>query len=146
MPSGRYSRRPEPAGPTFFLDRALGRYVVAEAIQQRGYEVLAMADVYPNNEDEQVADDDWILRADAEGWVALTKDYSIVRDHSETLAQTSLRTFSLNNANLTGEQMADRFDMHLNRIVQRAKKPGPYLYVIGANGLELRWSGQASAH
>jgi hypothetical protein len=88
---------------------------------------------------ERVRDDDWIRRADAEGWVALTKDYSIIRDHIDTLATTSLRIFSLNNANLTGPQMVKRFDLHLNRIVQRASRPGPYLYVIGSKGLERRW-------
>lgn len=139
MPSGRRSKRPEPPSPVFFLDRGLGRFLVADAIRQRGYQVLSMADVYTDGEDERVPDDDWILRADDEGWVALTKDYSIIRDHIDTLAQTNLRVFSLNNANLTGLEMAVRFDTHLNRIVQRAGKPGPYLYVVGTQGIERRW-------
>ena len=82
--------------------------------------MLPMVEVYPDGEDERVPDDDWILRAHDEGWVALTKDYSIIRDHVDTLAETTLRVFSLNNANLTGPQMAERFDLHLNRIIQRA--------------------------
>ena len=49
------------------------------------------------------------------------------------------RVFALNNANLTGEEMATRYTKHLNRIVQRAAAPGPYLYVVTAAGLELRW-------
>ena len=98
-----------------------------------------MVEMYPEGEDERVPDDDWILRAHAEEWVALTKDYSIIRDHVDTLAKTTLRVFSLNNASLTGPQMVERFDHHLNRIVQRAAKPGPYLYVVGSKGLELRW-------
>ena len=142
MPSGRRSkRRPDPPAPTFFLARGLGRYLVADAIRARGYTVLPMAEVYLDGEDERVPDADWIERADREGWVALTKDYAIIRDHIETLSRTSLRVFSLNNANLTGPQMAERFSLHLNRIVQRATKPGPYLYVIGAKGLERRWPG-----
>ena len=139
MPSGRRSKRPEPPDPVFFLDRGLGRFLVADAIRQRGYQVLPMVDVYTDGEDERVPDDNWILRADAEGWVALTKDYSIIRDHDDTLAQTNLRVFSLNNANLTGPEMADRFDKHLNRIVQRAAKSGPYLYIVGSKGIERRW-------
>lgn len=138
MPSGRRITRPEPS-PVFFLDRGLGRHLVADAIRRRGYAALPMAEVYPDGTDERVSDDDWIRRADQEGWVALTKDYSIIRDHVDTLAATTLRVFSLNNANLTGPHMAERFDRHLNRILQRASKPGPYLYVVGAKGLELRW-------
>lgn len=140
MPSGRRGKqRNKPPPPVFFLDRGLGRFLVADAIRQRGYTALPMADVYGGGEDERVPDDDWILRADAEGWVALTKDYSIVRDHIETLKETGLRVFALNNANLTGPQMVERIDTHLNRIVQRASKPGPYLYVVGSKGLERRW-------
>lgn len=139
MPSGRRTRRPRHTPPVFFLDRGLGRYLVADLLRARGYRAFPMADVYPDGADERVADDDWILRADQEGWIALTKDYAIVRDHVETLAVTTLRVFSLNNANLTGPQMAERFDQHLNRIVQQAVKPGPYLYVVGARGLERRW-------
>lgn len=139
MPSGRRRQRPEVPAPVFFLDRGLGRYVVADAIRYRGLSVLTMAEVYPHGADEDVTDNEWMLRADAEGWVALTKDYAIVRDHTDTLARTSLRVFSLNNANLTGVEMAERFTLHLNRILQRAAKPGPYLYVVGSRGLELRW-------
>jgi hypothetical protein len=45
----------------------------------------------------------------------------------------------LNNANLTGEEMAERYLRHLNRIIHRAATPGPYVYVVTAAGLELRW-------
>lgn len=42
--------------------------------------------------------------------------------------------------NLTGDEMAERIDRHLNRIIQRAAKPGPYLYVISRNRIEKRWA------
>lgn len=139
MPSGRRGKRRELPPPVFFLDRGLGRFIVADAIRRRGHEVLTMADVYPDGKDERVPDDDWILRANEEDWVALTKDYSIVRDHIQTLSQTRLRVFALNNANLTGPQMAERFDLHLNRILQRSSKPGPYIYVVGSKSVDQRW-------
>lgn len=139
MPSGRRRKRPDPPPPVFFLDRGLGRYHVAEALRKRGYEALPMADVYPEGQDEHVHDDDWINRAHDEGWVGLTKDYNIIRDHTDALSSTTLRVFSLNNAHLTGPEMAERFDVQLNRIIQQAAKPGPYVYVIGSKGLERRW-------
>ena len=113
--------------------------MVAEAIRARGYEALPMADVYPDGTDQRTTDPEWIRRADREGWVALTKDPSIVRDHRDVLAETTLRVFAFNNASLTGREMADRLGYNFNRILQRAKKPGPYVWIIKPNGLQRRW-------
>ena len=40
----------------------------------------------------------------------MTKDHSVVRDHRDVLAETTLRVFAYNNANLTGPEMVDRLD------------------------------------
>lgn len=61
------------------------------------------------------------------------------RDHADALEASTLRVFALNNANLTGPEMAERYVMNLNRIIQRATKPGPYVYVVTAARLEMRW-------
>lgn len=99
-----------------------------------------MADIYPSGTDQRIEDPDWILRADREGWIALTKDCSIVADHKDVLLRTSLRVFAFNNAHLTGSEMQDRILRHLNRILQRAAKPGPYVYKITSKGLEPYWN------
>ncbi|HWJ98277.1 MAG TPA: hypothetical protein VNQ33_08965, partial [Acidimicrobiales bacterium] len=79
-----------------------------------GFDVIRMADVYPDD-GQFVADDDWIGRASAEGWIALTKDVAIIRDHGEALAASTLRVFALPSANLTGPEMAQRFGTNLHR-------------------------------
>ncbi|MCU1396214.1 MAG: hypothetical protein JWM34_4642 [Ilumatobacteraceae bacterium] len=139
MRSGRTRPLPESAAAAFFLDRGLGVRFVADAIRARGHQVLPMVDVYPNGADQRVGDDEWIARASSEGWIALTKDYSIVRDHADALARSTLRMFALSNSNLTGPQMAERYVLHLDRILQRAKEPGPYVDTVMAIGLERRW-------
>ena len=139
MPSGRKRQQPEEPLPTFFLDRGVGRHLVADAIRARGCTALPMADVYPNGADQRVPDNEWIERAGREGWVAITKDYSITRDHADDLRTSGLRVFAFNNANISGAEMAIRLDRHLNRILRRAAKPGPFVYVIGKEGLERRW-------
>ena len=139
MPSGRRRQQPDHPRPVFFLDRGLGRRLIAEAIRARGFEALPMAEVYPRGTDQRIADPDWMLRADQEGWVALTKDYSVVRDHRDVLAESTLRVFAYNNANLTGPEMVHRLETNFNRILQRAAKLGPFVYVIGRDRLELRW-------
>jgi hypothetical protein len=98
-----------------------------------------MFEAYPDGADQHVADDEWIAMASAEQWIALTKDDEIRRNHADALTRSSLRVFALNNANLTGAKMAERYTKHLHRIVQRSATPGPYLYVVTAAGLELRW-------
>lgn len=139
MPSGRAKRLPDPEPVVFFLDRGLGRHVLATVLRDAGHTVLTMAEVYPGGADMEVADPDWIRRADDGGWIALTKDPSIIFDHADVLADTSLRAFAFNNANLTGAVMAERLTAQLNPILQRARKRGPYVYVITADGLDLRW-------
>ena len=71
---------------------------------------------------------------------------AIVLDHPDDLAASELRVFAFNNANLSGPVMAERLMQHLNRILQRCRKPGPYVYVIAADGLELRWPRNQSAN
>ena len=139
MPSGRKPSRPDASEPVFFLVRGLGVNYVAERIRKRGYEVLPLVDVYPGGTDQAVSDDEWIARASDQNWIALTKDYAIIRGHTAALAASTLRVFALSNAQLTGPQMADRYDDNLNRILLRARKRGPYVYVVNPAGVELRW-------
>jgi hypothetical protein len=82
---------------------------MANAIRARGHRVIAMFEAYPDGADQFVPDDDWVARASDEGWIALTKDDAIRRDHHDALAASTLRVFALNNANLTGAQMAERY-------------------------------------
>lgn len=98
-----------------------------------------MADVYPNGHDQIVGDDEWIVRASDEGWIALTKDLAVVRDHTAALEQSTLRVFALNNANLSGPEMAERYRENLGRILRRSAQPGPYVDVVTSRGLERRW-------
>lgn len=137
MPSGRRRTPPE---PIFFLDRGLGRYDVANAIRARGFRVVPMFEAYPDGADQRIGDDEWIALASEANWIALTKDDAIRRNHTEALTRSRLRVFALNNANLTGAEMGERYSRHLHRIIRRSGTPGPYVYVVTASGLELRWT------
>ena len=93
-----------------------------------------MAGVYPDGADQRVPDPEWIARADREGWIP-----SIIRDHGDVLVKTTLRVFAFNNANVTGAELVSRLEFNFNRIQQRSAKPGPYVWVITRDGLDLRW-------
>ena len=131
-------RRRDPAQLTFFIDRGLGKHHVPSVFEAAGLSVVRMADAFPAD-GQFVGDDDWIQRASDEGWVALTKDTAIVRDHTDVLARSTVRVFALPSANLTGPEMAQRFEGNLHRIVQRAAKPGPFVDVIHPDRIERRW-------
>ena len=131
-------RQPDPAPPVFFLDRGLGKHHVANVFAAAGFTVMLMTEVFPDD-GQHVGDDEWIRRVSAEGWIALTKDVAIVRDHTEALRRSSIRIFALPNSNLTGLQMAERYRANLNRVVQRARKAGPFVDVVHPKRVERRW-------
>jgi hypothetical protein len=133
-------RRPE-SPPEFFVDRSLGLRIVPEALRALGLTVHTMAEVYPGGEDEGVADDRWISEVDASGWVALTKDERIFRNSSEqeALVRSGLRVFAIANQHLTGPEMATYCTININRIVQRARKRGPFVDVVYRDSVERRW-------
>jgi len=127
--------------PEFFVDRSLGRYVVPEALRQLGLTVHTMADVYPGGEDQRVADTRWISDADRASWIALTKDERIFRKPEEqaALVKSQLRVFAIANQHLTGPQMADYLVYNINRILQRARKRGPFVDIVYRTSVERRW-------
>jgi hypothetical protein len=136
----RLPRPPQPP-PEFFVDRSLGRVVVAEAIRALGYVVHTMVDVYPDGRDQEVPDVEWIRDASDAGWVALTKDERITRypDEQEALVQSTLRVFAIGNQHLTGPQMAAYYVTNINRIVQRARKPGPFVDTVYRYSVDRHW-------
>ena len=131
--------RPPQPPPEFFLDRSLGRVIVAHALRSLGHMVQTMAEVY--GEDLAVSDVRWIGDADAAGWVALTRDERIARrpNEQEALAASRLRVFAIGNQHLTGPQMAQYYVTNINRILRRCLKPGPFVDVVYRDSVVRRW-------
>lgn len=138
MPSGRRRQRPKTPKPVFFLDRSVGKYDVAEAIQSRELDVLHMSSVFPDD-GQYIGDPEWIKRADYHNWIVITTDCSIISDHTDALLESSLRVFAFSSSQLTGDQMEERILHNLNRIIQHANKPGPYVYKIYEKNVKPYW-------
>jgi hypothetical protein len=121
--------RTQPEPPELFVDRSLGSHLLPDALRQAGFVVHTLASVYGEQEAQRVSDEDWIERAGQMDWVVLTKDDAIRRRSAEIAAveANGVRMFCLTNARMTGEQQRQRFITNLNRIVQRARKPGPWI-------------------
>ena len=131
---------PQP-DPEFFIDRSLGRHVVADAFRAEGLTVHTLASVYGEQEGQHVADEDWLRVAGTEGWLVLMKDDSIRRRPAEIAAvqEAAVRAFCVTNASLTGRQYADLLVIHRHRIIQRGRHAGPYIYGVYEVGLRQLW-------
>jgi hypothetical protein len=114
---------------------------VPDALRGLGFAVHTMRSVYGPGAEETVADVTWLERAGRAGWVVLTNDDAIRRRPVElrALAGHRVRCFCLTNANLTGEQQRDRFVVNINRMVQRARKPGPWICAVHERQLAQIW-------
>ncbi len=129
--------QPTELPPEFFLDRSLGRHVVADALRAEGLVVQTLAERYPETE-EFVEDETWIREVTADGLVILMKDDRIRRKPRERQAilEPGARAFVVTNANLSGEQLAGLFVENQHRIIQQSRHPGPYIYGVYPGRLE----------
>ena len=135
------SPRERPPEPEFFIDRSLGRHVVAEALRACGLTVHTMASVYGEEAAQRLRDEVWLRDVGERGWVVLMKDDAIRRRPSEreALIEAGVRAFCLTNAQLRGAEQAARFVENRHRILRQARKPGPYIYGVYERRIQRLW-------
>ena len=122
----------------FFTDCCLGKHV-GQALRGVGLKVELHCDHFKEDE----ADTVWIPKVGAKGWIVLTKDKNIRRRPREIEAVTAgnVRMFTLPNANLTGQEMAERFVESRLRIARFLKKhQPPFVAVVLLDAVALAWS------
>jgi predicted nuclease of predicted toxin-antitoxin system len=133
-------RRGELPPPRFLIDRSLG-VRLREAVLERGYEVYTLRTEYTEQGAQIVDDTKWIDDAAKAGRIILTKDNRIRWNPLEKKAMrdAKARGFCLGNGQVSGAEMRRIYLLHLNRIIQRSRKPGPYMYGVYPEGLRLLW-------
>lgn len=91
----------------FFLDRSLGKYIVADALRQAGAEI----EVHDSHFPQDARDEEWLRAVGERGWIVLTRDDRIrYRFHERTaLLQARVRAFVLVRRNVSGPAMAAAF-------------------------------------
>lgn len=134
MPSTR-RRKPEPPKPEFFVDRDLGRYKVPQAIRDLGYTVHAMFEVYPETEESE-KDPDWIREQSELGRVLLCRDYLRHPGEREAVEEHRARMFRVGRSAKNAEGQIRYIQNNINRIEQRSRKPGPYIYRVDEKRIE----------
>ena len=120
--------RPTEKPEEFFVDRSLGKSIVA-GLRDAGLIVYSMADVYGEILGQGLHDEVWLRDAGERDWVILTKDDAIRRRPAErdALISAGARVFCLTNRNLRAAEQTERFVSNRERILRQAKRPGPYI-------------------
>ena len=131
------ARHKESPPPDFFLDRGLGRHVVAGALRGVGLTVYPMEDVF-GDDPKWRRDDIWIGEVTRRGWVILMKDDKIRTKPRErdALVRSGARAFCLTNAHLRGVVMAELLVAQRGKIIRLSSKPGPFVYGVYPEGVK----------
>jgi len=123
---------PEPL--VFFVDRSLGRNVVAGALRAAGEQIQVHDDHFPQN----TPDETWLKEVGQHDWIVLTKDTRIRYRAIETnaLCAAKVRAFVLTaKGDLSGTEMAEVFIKALPRIRRLcAKTKPPFIAKVSRDG------------
>ena len=120
--SAASSKRPE---LVLFLDRNLGRTVVAERLRHEGVRVEIHDDHFP---DQRTPDEAWLRLAGERGWVVVTPDARIRYRANEKAAVESanVRQFVLTATGLTGSEIGEllaKAAPRIGRLVEEFEPP-----------------------
>ena len=110
----------------FFIDRCLGKHFIVDALKQTGITV----EIHDDHFSQSTLDTEWIPEIGRRGWIILTKDAKIGRNHLErqALARSRIRMFTLVSQNLSGEDMAEIFRIAIPNIQNFIyKHPAPFI-------------------
>jgi predicted nuclease of predicted toxin-antitoxin system len=113
----------------FFLDKCLGRKVVAEALRAAGEQVELQEDHF----DKKADDTQWVPEVGRRGWIILTKDRALRHNSLELIAllKSNTHSFILTSADQTGEQMAKAFVAALPDMKNMIGKfPSPFVGTV----------------
>lgn len=119
--------------PTFFLDRSLGKELIARALRERNFAV----EVHDAHFPPDARDEEWLSEVGKRGWIVLTKDR---RFHNRVLeiaaiANSTVRVFKLTAANIQGPDMAEIFVKAIRKIQRLATgNPAPFIATVSKSG------------
>jgi predicted nuclease of predicted toxin-antitoxin system len=111
---------PEPF--TWFVDRSLGRKIVAQ-LRAAGFQVEEHSAHFADD----APDAEWLAEAGRRGWVVLTKDKAVRRNALELAAILAgeVACFSLGHGNLKSDQMAQAFVAARSRMEKAVRRYDP---------------------
>ena len=120
--------------PELFIDRSVGLLGVPRHFREAWPTTVRTVDeVFGAG---KVADEVWMARADAEGWIAVCKDDKIRRrtGERELMSRGTLRVFCLANGNVTRDEMIAWLTEAHPALLKQAPEPGPWMLGVYAHG------------
>lgn len=117
--------------PEFFLDRSLGRHLVAQALRRTGWILRTHHEVY-GNRDEEVPDLEWLELCGRDGLPVLTKDRRLRHRPVEidAIRRLGVKAFVLTGGSLQADEQAARFEWNRRRIEAACQGRGPFVYAV----------------
>ena len=116
----------------FFIDRCLGKHFIVDALKPTGIKI----ELHDDHFSQSTLDTEWIPEIGKRGWIILTKDAKIGRNHLErqALARAGIRMFTLVSQNLSGQDMAEIFRLAILNIQQFVSEhPAPFIAKVYRN-------------
>ncbi len=126
--------------PVLFLDRNLGKHVIADRLRAEGMSVEVHDDHLPPD----APDEDWLAHVGRRGWIALTKDRNIRYRTAELAAirKHGARVVVVRAKNATAADVAEMVVKGRRRIARFAAEPsGPLVAALYANGAVRPYAG-----
>ena len=132
-PSGGNSPEPlDPSSFTYFVERPLGKKV-GLALREKGHRVVLHLDVFRDDS----PDEQWIVRAAREGWVALGADVAVrwTPNLKRAIYISGLRLFNLTRNTWPAAVKAEAFIAAMPAIERLLRKrTGPFIATINKDG------------
>lgn len=125
-------KQPDPF--VVFLDRSLGKQIIAASLRGAGLQV----EVHDDHFSPDARDEEWLAEVGRKGWVFLTKDKRIKYRALELAAAVAARAkvFTLTAGSVQGGEMADIFLKAMPRIKNYvAENNPPYIVKVSKAGL-----------
>jgi predicted nuclease of predicted toxin-antitoxin system len=127
--------------PTFFIDRALGKNLVANALRNAG----ALVEVHDDHFAPDAPDTDWLPEVSQRGWIVLTRDARIGLNILEqvAIASSEARVFVVSIDNATGDDMAKALTQALPKMERLTQSHrAPFIAKVYEFGKVRMWKDQ----
>lgn len=127
---------------TFFIDRGLGKRIIADALRKSG-EVVEIHDDHFEQDAEDVA---WLPIVARKGWLILTKDEALARNTAERaeIKRVGARIFLFAHGSASGQVMVQGFMNGLSAMKSFAQENHPpFIAKVYRDGTVKAWKSAA---